>query len=82
MKGKMMNEIMKGVTEYGEEYDVELAQTTGIYESKLRGEQRKGFGRWVVRAWNNGRHNTTEVDVCELITWLRANRPELLETES
>jgi hypothetical protein len=35
-------------------------------------------GRTVVVALNEGGYNRTEVDLLDLIDWLRANRPDLL----
>jgi hypothetical protein len=32
----------------------------------------------VVRAVNEGGHNSTEVDVLQLIAWLKLRRPDLL----
>lgn len=60
-----MIEIMHGVTEYAEGLDVRLHVV--------------GNGRWVVTAWNEGGFNGTSVDLLELLAWLRANRPDLIE---
>ena len=35
-------------------------------------------GRAVVRAYNQGGHDLTEVDLLDLLRWLAANRPDLL----
>jgi hypothetical protein len=35
-------------------------------------------GRLAVRAWNECRNNITDVDLLDVIAWVRANRPELL----
>lgn len=72
--------IMDGVVEYAERYQVELVQTTGIYRFGVPDEQSEGFGRWVVKALNEGGCNCTEVDVLQLVAWLKKNRPDLLET--
>jgi len=56
---------MAGVREYCECKRVEL----GMHEDS---------GRLVVRAWNEGGSNCTEVDVLELVAWLKQNRPDLL----
>lgn len=66
---------MRGVTEYGDELPVFLVETLGTYPDL------KGVGRVVVKAYNEAGHNSTEVDVRQLIMWLRANRPDLLELE-
>lgn len=68
---------MEGVTEYCEGFDVELIQTSGTYSGS--GAHQEGAGRWVIRATNEGGHDCTEVDVVQLIAWLRANRPDLLK---
>ena len=35
-------------------------------------------GRWVARAYNQGGYDCTELDVADLVAWLRENMPELL----
>ena len=74
----MMTKEMCGVTEYAEDMSVELTQTDGVYQSGIPVEQRKGYGRWVIRAKNEGGYNCTEVDIIELVSWLKANRPDLI----
>jgi hypothetical protein len=69
---------MDGVKEYAEGMIVELTQTTGIYESAIPKEQRDGYGRWVIRAKNEGGYNCTEVDVFQLVQWLKSNRPDMI----
>lgn len=66
---------MRGVREYAEGYEVQLVETDGLYVS--RGERRDA-GRLAVRAINEAGHNWTEVDLLDLIAWLKANRPELM----
>ena len=74
-----MEEIeMQGVTEYCEEMTVMLSATSGIYESGVPDEKRKGYGRVVIKAFNEGGFNCTEVDLFELISWIRLNMPGLL----
>ena len=68
---------MDGVTDYSEGMDVELAETTGTY-SGIPGAPRPGAGRLVVKAYNEGGFNQTEVDVLELVAWLKKHRPDLL----
>jgi hypothetical protein len=67
---------MEGVREYAEDYAVHLVETDGYYVSP--NAPRPGAGRLAVRALNEGGHNCTEVDLLDLIAWLKANRPELL----
>jgi hypothetical protein len=61
---------MEGVREYSESYDVAL----------LLAESGDGsLPREVVIGWNEGGHNTVEIDLIDLLNWLKAHRPELLE---
>ena len=61
-----MNEIMHGVTEYAEGLDVRL--------------QLEDNGRPIVSAYNEGGFNGTSIDLLQLLAWLRANRPDLIES--
>ena len=36
------------------------------------------YSRWVIRALNEGGLNFTEVDLLDLICWIKENRPDLL----
>ena len=63
----MKETIMHGVREYNEEYDVSLK--VGSYSE----------GRLVICALNEATYNATEVDLLDLIEWLKENKPELLE---
>ena len=56
--------VMNGVREYAEDFDVELRE----YE-----------GRLVIAALNEGGCNGTDVDLLDLIAWVKENKPELLE---
>jgi hypothetical protein len=61
-----MNEIcinMTGVT--GGDYGDVLLVQVGAY--------------FTVRAFNQGGYDCTDIDLRQLIAWLRVNRPELLE---
>lgn len=59
---------MSGVHEYCEGADVLLVEAVNVIGQK----------RLAVRAWNQAGYDCTEVDVLDLLAWLRANRPELL----
>lgn len=63
---------MVGVREYCEEYPVELSDgtNTGVYDDYT--------DRYVIRAINEGGHNSVEIDLIDLLTWLKENKPELL----
>lgn len=69
--------VMCGVDEYCEEMDVSLVQTTGKYKHGIPDEQREGFGRLVVKAFNEGGCNSTEVDLEHLLKWVAENKPDL-----
>ena len=69
---------MSGVTEYCERFQVSLKRTSGVHCYLLPEEQWPGHGRLVIQALNEGGHSSTEIDLVQLIEWLRANRPELL----
>lgn len=58
--------VMMGVREHNEQWEVTLLNERG---------------RFIVQAKNAGGDNNTRVDLRDLIAWLRANRPELLEPE-
>lgn len=47
---------LKGVRDHSEGYPVELVLNEAI-------------GRFVLRAWNEGHNNTTEIDLIDLIAW-------------
>lgn len=66
---------MEGVTEYAEGYKVWLIETDGAYVG--HGKARPGAGRLVIQAWNEAGHNFTEVDLLELLAWVKINRPDL-----
>lgn len=56
---------METVREYSGQMSVEL------------GEEKE---RMVVTAYNEGGFNFTNVDLLDLLEWLSANRPDILET--
>jgi hypothetical protein len=69
--------VMFGVTEYCEEMDVKLAITGGKYAYGVKESDHIGYGRTVVRAYNEAGHNSTEVDLLELLKWVAENKPEI-----
>lgn len=73
---EMIDIEMIGVKEYAEDMPVCLAVTNGLWP--VGDGPRVGHGRLVIRAVNEGGYNCTEVDLEQLISWLRNNRPELL----
>lgn len=58
---------MAGVREYAEEMPVELVTTKN---------------RLAVKAFNEAGYNCTEVDLLDLLAWVKANRPEVWEAAS
>lgn len=68
--------LMDGVTEYTEGYGVRLVETSGAYVGI--GKEREGAGRLVIQALNEAGHNCTEVDLLQLLAWVKANRPDLM----
>ena len=42
-------------------------------------DREEDSNRWIVRAYNEGGHNCTEVDILDLVDWLRKNKPDLLQ---
>ena len=73
--------ILKDVIEYCEGLDVEIANTNGTYvHYAAPKEQNPGYGRLVIRAYNEGGHNTTEVDLIELLTQIKKTMPEIWAT--
>jgi hypothetical protein len=52
--------VLEGVREYAEGYPVELRRNTRT-------------GRLLVTAYNEGHHNSTEIDLLDLIDWLIAH---------
>lgn len=70
--------LMEGVTEYSEGYEVRLVETTGVYLSGIPEHQCPGYGRLVIKASNESGYNCTEVDLLEMLAWLKSNRPDLM----
>jgi hypothetical protein len=61
--------VMEGVREYGEDYPVELWRNDKT-------------GRLVIRAFNEGNNNFTEVDLWDLIEWVQKNEASLRKYEN
>lgn len=64
--------IMEGVTEYLNDEAVELVLHKGEIVNGVP------YDRWVVFAKGDGWSGETQVDVLELVDWLKKNRPDLL----
>ena len=58
-----LEHTLTGVREYGEMYSVELRRDMKT-------------GRLIVMAWNEGHNNTTQVDLWDLLDWLRVGPPD------
>ncbi len=69
----MVNCKMEGVMEYCENDPVFLLtrEADEFYQD--------GHGRLVISATNEGGYNSTQVDLLQLIQWIKNNRPELLQ---
>ena len=62
--------VMAGVEEWAEGYPVILTKR----------DDGEGSERHLIEAANEGGFNHTQVDLLQLIQWLRENRPDLLKT--
>jgi hypothetical protein len=40
---------------------------------------KNGQDRWVIIAYNEGGYNSTEVDLIDVIDWVKGNIPEILK---
>lgn len=71
--------ILKGVTEYNEDLEVEITTTTGKYGTGSGDsiESRKGYGRIVVKAYSECGYASTEIDLLELLTYIKHKLPEI-----
>lgn len=72
------------IKEYNEGYGVEIIEhdgdPVGIWgpdPTKLEHPERKG--RLVIGALNEGGYNSTQVDLLDVIAWVKENRPDLLK---
>ena len=66
--GKRDGVVMDGVTEYTEGYEVRLIHSPGA-----------GRNRLAIEAMNEGGFNGVEIDLLQVLDWLKANRPELIQ---
>ena len=64
--------------EYCEGIQVNLVTVDGVYASGLPQAEWQGHGRLAIQAYNESGYNSTQVDLLDLIKWLRNNYPELL----
>ena len=72
------NEIeLEGVREYCEEYPVLLKQNTTTHSFVL--DKDVLIDRPVLVGVNEGGYNSVEIDLLDLIEWLKNNKPELLK---
>lgn len=62
IKGNYMK--LTGVTEYSENMDIEI--------------DRNDNNKLVIRAYNQGGHDCTEIDLLELVFFLKKNMPSIL----
>lgn len=69
---------MSGVREYCEQYPATLVLVPPDEKRPRFGPLPTEGSRWCVHALNEGGHNSTSIDLLDLIRWLRDNRPELL----
>ena len=74
--------LMNGVTEYAEGYEVQLVETTGTYVGDKPETEWPGRGRLAIKALNEAGYNCTEVDLLEVLAWVKANRPDLMDSNS
>ena len=69
------------IGEYSEGLTVEIDCITLTDRDSTQRGHPIGSRRWVVRAFNEAGFNQTNVDIVDLVEWLRENKPELLECE-
>lgn len=75
--------LREDIREYCEGYAVEVTKIdadASVASAADLGAHPPNGMRWIVRAFNEGHHNSTEIDLVDLLTWLRRHRPELLES--
>lgn len=73
------------INEYAEEMGVEICQLSPedgeLFKSVISDITYKAHidERFVIRAWNEAGHNQTEVDLIDVLNYVKTNMPELLE---
>ena len=78
---RFIGEVMTGVREHSEGYDVHLVHLPLIFRRAPDGSSLPPEGgRMVISAENEGGHNQTHVDLLDLLRWVKANHPDLLES--
>jgi len=71
------------IHEYCEEMEVEIKQLIPEegekYKNIINERSYQGHieSRWIVRAYNEGGFNSTEVDLVDLLTYIKINMPDL-----
>lgn len=75
----MITEYETNIAEYAEEEPVKIIKREVNYccETYLA---RNGTERIVIQALNEGGYNRTLVDLIDVLSWVKKNMPELLET--
>lgn len=71
------------IREYAEQFSAEIErldpkEVDHYVEYSLYAQAHKDK-RWVIRAWNEGGHNHTMVDLIDVLRWTKANLPEVWE---
>jgi hypothetical protein len=63
------------IREYGDGFDVEIVPVSAYWVR----DNPELLGRPVILAINEGGHNCVEVDLLDVIEWVKENKPELLK---
>ena len=70
----MIEHEMKGVREYAEGMQVNIAEEEGLFN-----EDAGGPARLVIKAWNQGGSEFTCVDLEDVIDWVKEHAPKMLK---
>ena len=70
MKGETKNRQKTDIREYAEEMEVAVCE---------RIMDDEGNTKLVIDALNEGGYNGTHVDLLDVLEWVKANKPELIE---